>query len=75
MDSKQAIPYYLKAQGFVAKASVDPKTKAFIAPPGCLEAYQIYLQLAPDGLFAPDVKDILASFNQKPLPSSKSSRK
>jgi tetratricopeptide (TPR) repeat protein len=67
LDPKQAILYYLKAQGLVTKATVDPKTKAFVAPPGCIEAYQMYLQLAPDGAYAPDVKDVLASFGQKPL--------
>jgi tetratricopeptide (TPR) repeat protein len=65
VDPKQPIPYYLKGQGLVGKATVDPKTKAFIAPPGCIEAYKMYLQLAPNGPFAPDVKDILASFGQK----------
>jgi hypothetical protein len=61
-----AVAYYLKGQGLVVKASVDPKTKAFVAPPGCIEAYQMYLQLAPNGAYAGDVKDILASFGQKP---------
>jgi tetratricopeptide (TPR) repeat protein len=65
-DPKMAVAYYLKGQGLVVKASVDPKTKAFVAPPGCIEAYQMYLQLAPNGAYAGDVKDILASFGQKP---------
>jgi tetratricopeptide (TPR) repeat protein len=74
VDPKQPIAYYLKAQGLVAKASVDPKTHAYIAPPGCLEAYQMYLQLAPDGAYAPDVKAILASFNQKPVTNTKAQK-
>jgi tetratricopeptide (TPR) repeat protein len=74
-DPKQAIAYYLKAQGLVARASVDPKTNAYTAPPGCLEAYQMYLQLAPDGVYANDVKAILASFNQKPVTNNKPPKK
>jgi len=44
---------------------VDPKTQKMIPPPGCLEAYQKYLDLAPTGLYASEVKAILASFAQK----------
>jgi len=38
---------------------VDPKTQKIVAPPGCVEAYQMYLELAPDGPHAADVKGIL----------------
>jgi tetratricopeptide (TPR) repeat protein len=75
IDPKQPILYYLKAQGLVAKASVDPKTNSYVAPPGCLEAYQKYLELAPDGAFASDVKAILASFNQKVVTTGKAPKK
>ncbi len=74
-DPKMAVAYYLKAQGLVAKASVDPKTNSYVAPPGCLEAYQMYLQLAPDGAFASDVKAILASFGQKVITNYKTPKK
>jgi tetratricopeptide (TPR) repeat protein len=60
----QALLYYLKANGLVGKTTQDEKTKKLVAPPGCMEAYQKYLQLAPDGPYAADVKAILASFNQ-----------
>ena len=43
---------------------MDPKTNKLVAPPGCMEAYQKYLQLAPDGPYAGEVKGILAGFNQ-----------
>jgi hypothetical protein len=43
---------------------MDPKTNKLVAPAGCLEAYQKYLQLAPDGPYAADVKGILAGFSQ-----------
>ena len=38
---------------------LDPKTQKIVAPPGCVEAYQTYLELAPDGPHAADVKGIL----------------
>ena len=60
----QALLYYLKANGLVGKTTQDEKTHKLVAPPGCMEAYQKYLQLAPDGPYAADVKAILASFNQ-----------
>ncbi len=74
-DPKMAVAYYLKAQGLVVKATVDPKTHAFIAPPGCIDAYQMYLQLAPVGVYANDVKAILASFNQKTVTNNKAHNK
>jgi tetratricopeptide (TPR) repeat protein len=55
-----AIPYYLKGQGLVQNATIDPKTKLYVLPPGCAEAYQMYLKLAPTGPFANDAKGILA---------------
>ncbi len=64
-DPKNPIPYYLKGQALVTKATVDPKTQMIVLPPGCAEAYEKYLDLAPDGQFANDVKSILASSNQK----------
>ncbi len=63
-DPTKPIPYYLKAQSLIGKATVDPKTQKIQAPPGCAEAYQKYLELAPDGQFAADAKNILASMGQ-----------
>ena len=59
-DPNKPIPYYLKGKALINKASVDPKTNKIIAPPGCAEAYQKYLELAPDGQFAADAKSVLA---------------
>lgn len=59
------IPYYLKGQALIQNATVDPKTQKVIAPAGCREAYEKYLQLAPNGPFAPDVKGVLQSLSQK----------
>lgn len=58
-DPKRADAYYVKGQALISKAAVDPKTNKITAPPGCVEAYQKYLDLAPDGPHAKEVADIL----------------
>jgi len=63
-DPTKPIPYYLKGQALINKATVDPKTQKIVAPPGCADAYQKYLELAPDGQFAADAKNILAEMGQ-----------
>jgi tetratricopeptide (TPR) repeat protein len=63
-DPKRAEAYYIKGQSLIGKATVDPKTNKFVTPPGCLEAYQTYLQLAPDGPHAEDVKGVLQGMGQ-----------
>jgi tetratricopeptide (TPR) repeat protein len=63
-DPNKPIPYYLKGQALINKATVDPKTSKIVAPPGCAEAYQKYLELAPDGQFANDAKAVLGEMGQ-----------
>jgi tetratricopeptide (TPR) repeat protein len=58
-DPKKAEAYYIKGQALIPLATVDSKTNKITAPPGCVEAYQTYLELAPDGPHATDVKGIL----------------
>jgi tetratricopeptide (TPR) repeat protein len=58
-DPKNALPYYLKGQSLAGKITVDPKTGSYIVPPGCAEAYQKYLELAPTGPYAAESKAIL----------------
>ena len=58
-DPKRADAYYIKGQALISKVTVDPKTQKIVAPPGCVEAYQKYLEIAPDGPHAKDVADIL----------------
>jgi tetratricopeptide (TPR) repeat protein len=64
-DPKRADAYYIKAQALIPKASVDPKTQKIVAPPGCVEAYQKYLELAPTGAHAEEVKQILAGIGEE----------
>ena len=74
-DPTKPIPYYLKGQALIAKATVDPKTQKIVAPPGCADAYQKYLELAPDGQFAADAQNILASMGEKVKTSYKAGAK
>ena len=69
------IPYYLKGQSLIAKATVDPKTQRIVLPPGCGEAYQKYLELDPTGPYSADVKGILDSAGQKVSSSYKATKK
>ena len=64
-NPQDPLPYYLKGQALIAKATVDPKTQRIVLPPGCGEAYQKYLELAPTGPYAADVKGILDQAGQK----------
>jgi tetratricopeptide (TPR) repeat protein len=74
-DPTSPVLYYLKGNGLVQKTTMDSKTNKLVAPPGCLEAYQKYLQLAPDGPYAAEVKGILAGFNQTVDTSYKAPKK
>lgn len=75
VDPNQPILYYLKGQGLIQKATFDAKTQRIILPPGCAEAYQKYLELAPAGQYAADVQGILTQAGQKVASSYKAPKK
>jgi tetratricopeptide (TPR) repeat protein len=64
-DPTKAIAYYLKGQALISKATVDPKTQKIVAPPGTADAYNKYLELAPNGPMAAEAKSILAEIGEK----------
>jgi tetratricopeptide (TPR) repeat protein len=64
-DPTKADAYYIKGQALVQKATVDPKTNTITAPPECIAAYQKYLELAPTGPHAQEIKDVLAGIGAK----------
>lgn len=74
-DPNDALVYYLKGQGLVSKATVDPKTQRIVLPEGCAEAYQKYLDLAPTGPYAGEVAAILQQAGQKVSSSYKAGKK
>ncbi|MGP8253594.1 MAG: hypothetical protein ACLQHF_16315 [Terracidiphilus sp.] len=57
--------YYIKGQGLVGNATIDPKTNRIVLPADCMAAYQKYLDLAPTGAFADEVAGILQQAGQK----------
>ncbi len=70
-DPSKPVPYYLKGQALIGKATVDPKTSKIVAPPGCEEAYEKYLELDPNGPMSADAKNILAQIGSKQAKSYK----
>lgn len=74
-DPTKPIPYYLKGKALINKATVDQKTGKIILPPGCADAYQKYLELAPDGPFAPEVKSVLQESGETIKSSYKAGKK
>jgi len=74
-DPTRPDPYFIKGQALIAKSSFDSKTQKIVPPPGCVDAYQHYLSLAPDGAHAPAVKEVLASLGEKVDTSYKAGRK
>ncbi len=65
-DPTVAINYYIKGQALVTKVTVDAKTSKMIAPPGCVDAYQKFIELSPqnDPKVA-EVKVLLTSLGEK----------
>lgn len=64
-NPNDALAYYIKGQGLVANATIDPKTQRIVLPDECTAAYQKYLELAPTGQFAGEVAGILQQAGQK----------
>jgi hypothetical protein len=63
-DPTKADAYYIKGQALIQKATVDSKTNKITVPPGCVEAYQKYLELVPAGPRAEEVKGILTGIGE-----------
>ena len=74
-DPNRPDPYFIKGQALIAKSSFDAKTQKIVPPPGCVDAYQKYLQLAPDGQHAEAVKEVLTSLGEKVDTSYKATKK
>ena len=64
-DPSRPNPYFIKGQELLAKATVDQKTGKIVPPPGCVDSYQKYLELAPDGPQAASVKETLGALGEK----------
>ncbi|HEX3438418.1 MAG TPA: carboxypeptidase-like regulatory domain-containing protein [Pseudacidobacterium sp.] len=74
-DPTKPVPYYLKGQALIGKATVDQKTGKIVAPPGTADAYQKYLELDPNGPFANEVKGVLQGMGETIKSSYKAPKK
>jgi tetratricopeptide (TPR) repeat protein len=74
-DPNRPDPYFIKGQSLISKSTLDPKTQKLVPPPGCVDAYQHYLALAPNGPHAPEVKELLTSLGEKIDTSYRAGRK
>lgn len=63
-DPNRADAYYIKGSLMVGESKLDKEGK-LMAPPGTSEALNKYLELAPDGSHAGDVKQMLAAIGAK----------
>src|SRR5258707_890464 len=63
-DPKHADSYYQLGVGLVGKATLGTDGK-MTPVPGTVEAFQKYLELAPNGQFAEGAKGMLDTFNAK----------
>jgi tetratricopeptide (TPR) repeat protein len=74
-DPTKVEAYYIKGQALVQQATVDPKTQKITAPPECIAAYQKYLELAPTGPHAEEIKGILAGIGAEVKDTYKAPKK
>lgn len=58
VDPKKADAYFIKGSVLFGNGKVDANNK-YVVPPGTVEALKKYLELAPDGAHAGDVKQML----------------
>ena len=58
-DPRDALPYFIKANGLAKKSGVDLAAKHFDLPASCVQAYQKYLSLAPNGPYASEAQAMI----------------
>lgn len=63
-DPTKADAYFIKAEGLAPSITQSPDGKKFIAPPGLVDACNTYIDLAPTGPHAQDMKDLLAGLGE-----------
>lgn len=73
-DPNKADAYFIKGSAMFGKGKMDAGNK-WTVPPGTTEALNKYLQLAPDGAHANDVKQMLESVGAKIETTYKSKKK
>lgn len=74
IDPKYADAYFLEAQALMGKATMGPDGKVNPAP-GTIEALQTYLNLEPNGKYAPSAQGMLQSISGSVQTQYKSEKK
>ncbi len=64
-DPNSPDPYWIKGQVLIAQSTFDNKTQKLSPPAGCVEAYNKFLELAPNDPKATGVREVLASLGEK----------
>lgn len=64
-DPTKSEAYYIKTQALAPLITQAPDGKSFVAPPGLIDACNKYLELAPQGPHAQDIKDLMAGLGEK----------
>jgi tetratricopeptide (TPR) repeat protein len=64
-DPTKVEAYYIKAEGLAPQIAQSADGKSYVPPPGFLEACNKYLELAPTGPHAQELKDLLTGIGQK----------
>ena len=64
-DPKNSDAYWIKGQVLIKKSAFDNKTQKIVPPPGCVDAYNKFLELAPDDPKAPAVREVLTGLGEK----------
>jgi hypothetical protein len=73
-DPTKAMSYYIKSQALAPLITTTPDGK-YVAPPGFVEACNKYLELAPNGPYAADLKGLLASLGDQIKSTYKAGKK
>jgi tetratricopeptide (TPR) repeat protein len=69
------IAYFIKGQALVTKVTVDAKTGKLTAPPGCVDAYNKFLELTPPtDPKAEQAKEVLNNLGEKVTTKFKAGR-
>ncbi len=63
-DPNKADAYFIKGSALFGQGKMDAQNK-YVPPPGTAEAFKKYLELAPDGSHAADVKAMLEAVGAK----------
>jgi tetratricopeptide (TPR) repeat protein len=74
-DPTKPEAYYIKSQGLAPLITQAADGKSFVSPPGLVDACNKYLELAPTGPHAQDMKDLLAGLGEKVQSSYKAPKK